>query len=179
MYWTSPNVLIISPDVLNIPDVLMAWYPPHSSWYPPMYSWYPLMYSWYPPMYSWYPRCTHDAPDVLNISRCTEHLPMYWTHIIQGGRSLQWGMTKLDPDLSSFNVKNEWEICRPPWKCLKRSKENFFGGLLGGLGDAPSEKTLKIMYPRLAKIAFHGISAVKIKCHLTIYWNHVSKVLRI
>ena len=31
------------------------------------------------------------------------------------------------------------------------------------------QKILKIMYPRLAKIAFHGISAVKIKCHLTIY----------
>ena len=27
-----------------------------------------------------------------------------------------------------------------------------------------------IMYPRLAEIAFHGISAVKIKCHLTIYF---------
>ena len=31
----------------------------------------------------------------------------------------------------------------------------------------------------IAKIAFHGISAVKIKCHLTIYGNHVSKVLQI
>ena len=29
------------------------------------------------------------------------------------------------------------------------------------------QKILKIMYPRLAKIAFCGISAVKIKCHLT------------
>ena len=56
MYWTSSNVLMISPDVLMIS-----------------------------------PQCTHDIPfmywtppDVLNIPRCTEHLPMYWTHIIQG-----------------------------------------------------------------------------------------------
>ena len=36
------------------------------------------------------------------------------------------------------------------------------------------QKSLKIMYPRLAKIAFHGITAVKIKikCHLTIYLKH-------
>ena len=29
------------------------------------------------------------------------------------------------------------------------------------------------MCPRLAKIAFHGISAVKIKCHLTIFLKHL------
>ena len=42
----------------------------------------------------------------------------------------------------------------------------------GFRGHAP-QKILKIMYPRLAKIAFHGISAVKIKCHLTIYLKHL------
>ena len=35
------------------------------------------------------------------------------------------------------------------------------------------QNILKIMYPRLAKIAFHGISAVKIKCHLTVYLKHL------
>ena len=72
MYWTSPNVLLISPicimkspDVLmKSPDVLMKFPmippPPMYSWYLPMYSWYPPMYSWYPPMY-WTPT------------------PMYWT----------------------------------------------------------------------------------------------------
>ena len=101
MYWTSPDVLMVS---LRCTE------------HPPMYSWYssdvlniprcthdiPPMYSRYPPdvlmvslrctehllMYSWYssdvlntPRCTHDIPpmyswypaDVLNIPRCTEH----------------------------------------------------------------------------------------------------------
>ena len=79
MYWTPPDVLNISRctqhtlyNVLNIPRCT------HDI--PPMYSWYPPMYSWYPPMYSWYP------PDVLNTPRCTEHLPMYSTHIIQGGK---------------------------------------------------------------------------------------------
>ena len=46
-------------------------------------------------------------------------------------------------------------------------------GLLGGLGACSLRYTLKIMFPRLAKIAFHGISAVKIKCHLTIYLKHL------
>ena len=71
-------------------------------------------------------------------------------------------------ELSSFNVKNEQEICRIPQKCFKHSEEIFLG-LLGGLGAWPPRKILKIMYPNLAKIAFHGIVAVKIKCHLTIY----------
>ena len=32
-----------------------------------------------------------------------------------------------------------------------------------------------MMYLRLAEIAFHGISAVKIKCHLTIYLTMFQK----
>ena len=50
-------------------------------------------------------------------------------------------------------------------------------GLLGGLvwGHALPERQniLKIMHPRLAKFAFHDISAVKIKFHLTIYLKHL------
>ena len=92
MYWTSPDVLMISPKGTHG----VPWCTEH----PPMYSWYPpdvlntpdvLMISpWcieHPPMYSWYPpnvlmissRCTEHpsmywtSPDVLNISRCTEH----------------------------------------------------------------------------------------------------------
>ena len=42
-------------------------------------------------------------------------------------------------DLSSFNVKNEWEICKPPEKFSKRSKENSFFGLLEGLGTCSPE----------------------------------------
>ena len=74
-------------------------------------------------------------------------------------------MFLLISDLSSFDVKNEREICRTPKRCFKRSEEN----LLGLLGACSPRKIIKLMYPRLAKIAFHGISAVKIKCHLTIY----------
>ena len=52
------------------------------------------MYSWYPPRASWYlPDVLMISPDVLMVypdalmvsPRCTEHSPMYWTHIIQGG----------------------------------------------------------------------------------------------
>ena len=72
MYWTSLNVLMVSP---------------HASWYPqmywtspnvfmvspsPMHSWCPPMYLT-PPIYSWY------SPSVLKTPRCTE------PHIIQGG----------------------------------------------------------------------------------------------
>ena len=39
-----------------------------------------------------------------------------------------------------------------------------------------SREILKIMYPRLAKIAFHGKSTVEIKCHLTIYLKHLINV---
>ena len=56
-----------------------------------------------------------------------------------------------------------------PPKNVSSVGRKIFGGLLGGLGACSPEKNLKIMYPRLAKVAFHGISAVKIKCHLTIY----------
>ena len=59
MYWTFPDVLMISP-----------WCTEH-----------PLMYSWYPPTF------IMISPDVLNIPRCTHDIPqcthgiplMYWT----------------------------------------------------------------------------------------------------
>ena len=66
LYWTSPDVLMISPRCTHgtppmywtSPDVLMV----------------SLRCTEHPPMYSWYP------PDVLMVSpRCTEHPPMYWT----------------------------------------------------------------------------------------------------
>ena len=53
MYWTPPDVLMISLQCTH--DI-----PPMNSWYPPD----ELMVS---------PRCTEHPPDVLNISRCTEH----------------------------------------------------------------------------------------------------------
>ena len=63
MYWTSPNVLMISPTCIMIsPDVRMI--SPNDSWYPlnvPMVS-----------------------PQFTEHPWCTEHPPMYWTHIIQG-----------------------------------------------------------------------------------------------
>ena len=84
MYWTSPDVLMVSPTCIMIspmywtsPDVLMIsplctygsppmyWTSPMYSWYPPMY-WTPPMYSWYPPMYSWYPLMCWTP-------RCPEH----------------------------------------------------------------------------------------------------------
>ena len=55
MYWTSPNVLMISPQYTE---------------HPPMYSWYPhdvpLMYSWYPPMLWTSSNELMISPDVLN-----------------------------------------------------------------------------------------------------------------
>ena len=103
--WYPPNVLMVSPNVLNIPQCTHC--------IPPMYWTFPdvLMipmstsYSSYivhvlnlsrcthdtdeyPPP----PRCTHSIPpmywtslDVLMVSLwCTKHPPMYWIHIIQG-----------------------------------------------------------------------------------------------
>ena len=71
----SPNVLMLSYDVLNIPrcthDV-----PPMYSWYLPICTEHPLMYS---------PQCTHGIPQCTHgIPQCTERPPMNWTHIIQG-----------------------------------------------------------------------------------------------
>ena len=73
MYWTSPDVLMISPRCTHgippmywtSPDVLMVSPHVHHD-IPPMYWTSPdvLMIS---------PRCTHGIP------RCTEHPPMYWT----------------------------------------------------------------------------------------------------
>ena len=53
VYWTSPNVLMISPNVLNTPGVLMI--------SPDVLMWSPnvLMMYWIPPMY-W------TSPDLLN-----------------------------------------------------------------------------------------------------------------
>ena len=92
----SPNVLMISPDVLNITQCTHG-IPPHASWYPPMYwtspnvfmispspmhSWYPPMYltppmySWYSPMY-WTPPMYWISPDVLN----THYTRWFYVHI--------------------------------------------------------------------------------------------------
>ena len=69
MYWTSPNVLMISPTYIMI----SLWCTHEIPWcthdIPPMYLWYPLMYSWYPP------QCTHGIPPMYWTS------PIYWTHI--------------------------------------------------------------------------------------------------
>ena len=72
MYWTSANVLMISPRCTHgIPDVLMvspmySWYPPHVSWYPPMYSGYPSDVLNIPPMYSWYPSDVLNTPPIYS-----------------------------------------------------------------------------------------------------------------
>ena len=71
-----------------------------------------------------------------------------------------------DSQTCEVSILRILKFVEPPKQCFKRDKENLLG-------------LLKIMYPSLAEIAFHGISAVEIKCHLTIYLNHVSKVLRI
>ena len=75
MYWTSPNVLMISPWCTH------GMYPPMYSWYPPDILMVSLRCTEHPPIYSWYP------PNVLMVfPRCTHGIPpMYWTHIIQGG----------------------------------------------------------------------------------------------
>ena len=59
----SLSIFIENSDVLNIPRCTHV--------IPPMYSWYP-------------PDVLVVSPDILNTLRCTEHPPMYWTHIIQG-----------------------------------------------------------------------------------------------
>ena len=68
MYWTSPNVLMISPTYIMISSKCIHEIPwcTHDI---------PLMYSWYPQMYSWYSRCTHGIPPMYWTS------PIYWTHI--------------------------------------------------------------------------------------------------
>ena len=112
MYWTSSNVLMISPNVLMVsPNVLnIPWCThdiPHMHHdIPPMY-WtlrcthdIPPMYSWYPPMYSWYPL------DVLNTPRCTEHPPMYWTHIIQGENKF----SQIRHELTEIYQFQKWQV---------------------------------------------------------------------
>ena len=88
------NILMVSPDVLNIPDVLMI-PPPYVLNNPrctydihrcthgiPMY-WTSPMYSWYP-LCTEHPRCTHDIHrcthgilQCIEHPRCTHDTPMY------------------------------------------------------------------------------------------------------
>ena len=60
MYWTSPNVLMISPRCTHDIPPMYSWYHPHASWYPPHAS--------YPPMYWTSPDVLMISPDVLMIS---------------------------------------------------------------------------------------------------------------
>ena len=55
-----------------------------------------------------------------------------------------------------------------PQKNFPRVARKAFLPLRGSGGMLP-EKILNIMCLRLAKIAFYGISVVKIKCHLTMF----------
>ena len=79
MYWTSPDVLMISPRCTHgIP--LMYWTSPDIHYD------IPLMYWTSPDVLMVSPRCTHDIlpmywtpSNVLNTPRCTKHPPMYWT----------------------------------------------------------------------------------------------------
>ena len=65
MYWTSLDVLMISPRCTHgIPPMY---------WTSLMYSWYPLCTHGIPHIHHDIPRCTHHIP------QCTEHPPMYWT----------------------------------------------------------------------------------------------------
>ena len=70
----SPNVLMISPDILNIPQCTSCIPHMHIMISPNVFMISPSpMHSWYPPMYL-------TPPDVLMIvPQCTEHPPMYWT----------------------------------------------------------------------------------------------------
>ena len=75
----SPTCIMISPRCTEHPlmyswcplDVLMVSL--RCTEHLPMYSSYPPHSSWYPLMYSWYPPDVLNAPNVLNIPRCTEH----------------------------------------------------------------------------------------------------------
>ena len=73
MYWTSPDVLMISPRCTHgIPP--MYWTSPDVLMVSPTFIMISPWCTEHPPMYLWYP------PDVLMVSpRCTEHPPMYWT----------------------------------------------------------------------------------------------------
>ena len=160
MYWTPPDVLMISPDVLMVSPRCTHGIPRCTHGIPPMYSWYPPMY-WTPPMYSWYPsdvlntpdvlmispdvlmvspRCTHGIspmyswypPDVLNTPRCTEHPPMYWTHIIQGENldaavqlgCDEWRIKQLEsPFTKLWQVFIQFDLFRVQWMALQC---NFF-----------------------------------------------------
>ena len=62
----------------------------------------------------------------------------------------------------------------PPNNVSSAGRKNFFGPSRGS-GGKLLPKILKMMYLGLAEIAFHGISAVKIKCHLTIYLTMFQK----
>ena len=79
-------------------------------------------------------------------------------------------MRFLYTDLSSFTVKGMSEkFVEPPKNFPSVARKILFWPSRGML----SQKILKIMYPRLDKTAFHGVSAVEIKCHLTIYLKHL------
>ena len=72
MYWTSLNVLMVSPTCIMIsPNVLNI---PQCTEHPPMYSWYPL------PDALMVPSDVFNTPNILmRFPQCTEHPPMYWT----------------------------------------------------------------------------------------------------
>ena len=91
MYYTSPDVFMISPRRTHDIPPMYSWYPADVLMVSPRCTEHPPTYSWYTPMYSWYP------PDVLNTLPCTEHPPMYWIHIIQG-------------DLCSFSITKHWNL---------------------------------------------------------------------
>ena len=67
----SLSVSIESPDVLNIPDVLMI--------SPDVLVVY-LRCTEHPPMYSWYSStCIIISPNVLNVLQCTHDIPPMYT----------------------------------------------------------------------------------------------------
>ena len=100
----SPNVLMISPDVLMV----FPWRTKHS----PMHAGYPLMYSWYLPNVLNTPQCSKHSlpppppPDVLN-----KHYPGGWGSMpwnFRGGESRK--DVKQHPCIQLLCV-SFWNLC--------------------------------------------------------------------
>ena len=102
MYWTSPDVLMIFPRCTH----------------------------GIPPMYWTSPNILMVSPTFIMISpRCTEHPPMYLTHIIQGDiwvyitnhQSKQYKMLSLHPK-NITKARNVAKLNLPRWIWICRSK---------------------------------------------------------
>ena len=99
-----------------------------------------------------------------NLMTASARFLMYWLSLMRYS-TLKSSSFMQTCQVSVLGMSEKF--VKPPKNFPNVARKILFWPSRGSGGMFP-QKILKIMYPRLAKIAYHGISAVKIKCHLTI-----------